>query len=112
MMLKEHNGRKTQHSRKMFQRKGKNCLPVCEDLGSQRKFPKGGISRKRSFPSGSQTLNEVQERWSQAPPQRELPSPVIPGLIGSCLQVLISGLGCDSTVPIHGGRDCRKRRAV
>ena len=31
------------------------------------KTPRRAISRKRSFPSGSQPLNGVQERWSQAP---------------------------------------------
>lgn len=35
------------------------CSPTSEDLDSQGKLHQGGISNQRSFPRGSQPLNEV-----------------------------------------------------
>jgi len=48
--------------------KQKYMVVLTHVVGSQKKSPKGAISRKRSFPGGSQPLNGVQERCSLAPP--------------------------------------------
>jgi len=83
-----------------------NAHPCCRLTG---KTPRGAITGKRSFLSGSQPLSGVWERCSQAPPfpvtQLNCLHLCSHGCLSAHLSWSIRGSGHDSTVPIQAGRE-------